>query len=163
MACLDFSCLCVCVWFCVISLITALFFWRECFAFFDKMKTKGLLKTVCWWLPNERKILRALFYAFVYVWGWVLWKSSNENNYDSMRICCLSNRRVKNVFCVIFVNLTFDSFWFTLFFQRQKIGSVCGCVFSFTSAILFHHFLFFSLFLFTLLSRFNISVFFGTW
>lgn len=95
--------------------------------------------------------------------GWVLWKSSNENNYDSMRICCLSNRRVKNVFCVIFVNLTFDSFWFTLFFQRQKIGSVCGCVSSFTSAILFHHFLFFSLFLFTLLSRFNISVFFGTW
>lgn len=103
--------------------------WQECFAFFDKIKTKGLLKTVCWWLPNERKILRALFYAFTCVWGWVFGESLvNENNYDSMRICCLSNRRVKNVFCVIFVNLTFDSFWFTLFFQRQKIGSVCGCV-----------------------------------
>lgn len=77
------------------------------------------------WKENTARFILCI-YVCVRVSFW--WKSSNENNYDSMRICCLSNRRVKNVFCVIFVNLTFDSFWFTLFFQRQKIGSVCGCV-----------------------------------
>lgn len=77
------------------------------------------------WKENTARFILCI-YVCVRVSFW--WKSNNENNYDSMRICCLSNRRVKNVFCVIFVNLTFDSFWFTLFFQRQKIGSVCGCV-----------------------------------
>lgn len=140
MACLDFSCLCVCLWFCVISLITVfpltgmLCILRQNE---NKKVAQNCVLVIAKWKENTARFILCIC---VFVRGWVLWKSSNENNYDSMRICCLSNKRVKNVFCVIFVNLTFDSFWFTLFFQRQKIGSVCGCVFSFTSAILFQHF-----------------------
>lgn len=163
MACLDFSCLCV--WFCdfvwfrwlLFSLLTGML----CILRQNENKrfAQNCVLVTAKWKENTARFILCIC---VYVRGWVLWKSSYENNYDSMRICCLSNRRVKMCF-VCFRKFNFRQFLIYSFFQRQKIGSVCGCVFSFTSAILFQHFLFFSLFLFTLLSRFNISVFFGTW
>lgn len=119
MACLDFSCLCVCLWFYVISLITVFPFDGNALHSSTKWKQKGCSKLCVGDCQMKGKYC-ALYFMHLCVWGWVLWKSSNENNYDSMRICCLSNRRVKNVFCVIFVNLTFDSFWFTLFFSASK-------------------------------------------
>lgn len=67
------------------------------------------------------------------------------------------------MFVCVFRKFNFRQFLiYSLFSASKDWFSVWVC-FSFTSAILFHHFLFFSLFLFTLLSRFNISVFFGTW
>lgn len=148
----------VCLWF--RWLLFLFYFLAGMLCILRQKKTKFAQNCVC----DCQMIGKycAIYVMHLCVWGWVLWKSSNENNYDSMRICCLSNRRVKHVFCV-FRKFNFRQFLiYSLFSASKDWFSVWVC-FSFTSAILFQHFLFFSLFLFTLLSRFNISVFFGTW
>lgn len=82
MACLDFSCVYVCM--CEFADYFSVFFLRECFAFCEKSK-QNMLEIQCVGDCQKKRKYCALFlciFACVCVYEGV-WKSSNENNYDS--------------------------------------------------------------------------------